>query len=193
MSRVLRGFSLITCAAVFSAHTQTSATPPQSAGLESDWEIAAVLRDIGAHAASLLPLLDRADARSWVEKGAPETYAAQLQSCKDQAHALADDANALALDPETLSAALVVLFREQGLETMLGSVAEALRRYQSADAAQELIALTAQGGAARDRIQRYVVDLAAEREKEYAVMDKEAQRCRGMMLAPAPTAAKKKK
>jgi len=96
-------------------------------------------------------------------------------------------------DPETLSAALEVLFREQGLETMLGSVAEAMRKYQSADSAQELVALTAEGGANRDRLQQYVVNLAAEREKEYQVMDKEAQRCRGMVLAAPPTTAKKKK
>jgi hypothetical protein len=141
---------------------------------------------------TLLTALDRADAKLWVAKGAPETYAAQLQFCKDQARALADGAKALASNPETLSAALVVLFREQGLETMLGSVAEAMRKYQSAETAQELVALTAEGGANRDRLQQYVVNLAAEHEKEYQVMDKEAQRCRGMVLAP-PAAAKKKK
>ncbi len=197
MSRALRGLSLIACAAVFSAHTQPSATPqqpatpPPAAGLESDWEMAAVLQEMSTHANSLLPVLDRADAKSWMEKGAPETYARQLQFCKDQVRTLADDVKALALDPETLPAALTVVFREQGLETMLGSVAEAMRKYQSADAAQELIALTAEGGAARDRLQRYVVELAAEREKEYTVMDREAQRCRGILTTPAVPARKK--
>jgi len=132
------------------------------------------------------------DAGSWTAKGAPEAYAAQLQSSKDQARALADGAKALAGNPERLSAALEVLFREQGLETMLGSVAEALRKYQSADVAQDLIALAAEGGASRDRLQQYVVNLAAEREKEYQVMDQEAQRCRGMVLAPAGASKKKK-
>jgi hypothetical protein len=106
---------------------------------------------------------------------------------------LADGTKALARNPETLPAALEVLFRVQGLETMLGSVAEAMRKYQSADSAQQLIAVMAEGGANRDRLQQYVVNLAAEREKEYQVMDKEAQRCRAMVLAPPPTAAKKKK
>ena len=64
-------------------------------------------------------------------------------------------------NPETLSAELQVLFREQGLETLLGSVAEAMRKYQSADAAQELVALAAESGADRDRLQQYVVNLAA--------------------------------
>jgi hypothetical protein len=198
MNRSLRGLSLIACAAAFSAHTQPSTpqasapSPQQAAGLESDWEMAAVLQEMSAHAGSLLPVLDQADAKMWTAKGAPETYGLQLQSCKEQARALADGAKALALNPEKLSAALEVLFREQGLETMLGSVAEAMRKYQSADAAQQLVALTAEGGASRDRLQRYVAGLAAEREKEYAVMDQEAQRCRGMVLAPPPQQKKKK-
>jgi len=192
MKRALRGLTLIACAAALSAQTQPSATSEQPAGLESDWDMAAVLQEMSAHAASLLPALDRADAKQWIAKGAPETYAVQLQFCKDQAQALADGAKALASNPEALSAALVVLFREQSLETMLGSVAEAMRKYQSADTAQELVALTAEGGANRDRLQQYVVNLAAEREKVYEVMDKEAQRCRGMVLTPPPAAKKKK-
>jgi hypothetical protein len=193
MNRALRGLTLIACAAAFSAQTPPSATPQQPAGLESDWDVSAVLQEMSAHATRLLPALDRADAKSWIEKGAPDTYAAQLQICKDQARALADGTKALARNPETLPAALEVLFRVQGLETMLGSVAEAMRKYQSADSAQQLIAVMAEGGANRDRLQQYVVNLAAEREKEYQVMDKEAQRCRAMVLAPPPTAAKKKK
>lgn len=190
MNRALRGLLLFAGAGLFSARPQSPATP-QTAGLESDWDIAAVLQKIGTHATRVLPILDRADARAWNAKGAPAAYAAQLQSSKDQAHALVDEVKALSANPEALSAALQVLFREQGLETTLGSVADAMRKYQSAEAAQQLTAVAAEAGADRDRLQRYIVNLAAEREKEYQVMDKEAQRCRSIVLAPA-TAAKKK-
>lgn len=149
-----------------------------------------MLQEISAHAARVLPLLDRADAQQWAAKGAPDAYAAQLQSSKDQAQALADGAKALAANPEALSGELQVLFREQGLETLLGSVAEAMRKYQNPVAAQELVAMAAESGANRDRLQQYVVNLASEREKEYQVMDKETQRCRALLLAPPP---KKKK
>lgn len=183
---------MFACAGAFSARTQSPATPQQPAGLESDWEIAAVLQEIGAHAARVLPLLDRADARQWAAKGAPDAYAAQLQSSKEQARALADAAKALAGNPEALSAELQILFREQGLETLLGSVAEAMRKYQDVAAAQELVAVAAESGANRDRLEQYVVNLAAEREREYRVMDQEAQRCRALVLAPATPAKKKK-
>jgi len=191
MNRVARGLILLVCAGAFSARAQSPAAPQQSAGLESDWDIAAVLREISAHAARVLPLLDRADAGEWAAKGAPAAYAEQLQSSKEQAHALADDAKALAANPETLSAELQVLFREQGLETLLNSIAEAMRKYQNPAAAQELIAIAAEGGANRDRLEAYVVNLAAEREKEYQVMDREAQRCRAVVLAPPPVKKKK--
>jgi hypothetical protein len=191
MNRAARGLILFVCLGAFSGRTQSAAAPQQSAGLQSDWEIAAVLQEISAHAARVLPLLDRADAQQWAAKGAPAAYAAQLQSSKEQAQALADGAKALAANPETLSAELQVLFREQGLETLLNSIAEAMRKYQNPAAAQELIAMAAESGANRDRLEEYVVNLASEHEKEYQVMDKEAQRCRAVVLAPPP--AKKKK
>jgi len=180
------------CAGIFAARAQSPPTPQPAAGLESDWDIAAVLNQIGAHAARVAPLLDRADAQQWAAKGAPAAYAEQLKWSKDQARALADDARALAANPETLSAELQVLFREQGLETLLNSVAEAVRKYQDPGFAQELVAAAAESGGDRDKLQLYVVNLASEREREYQVMDKEAQRCRAQVLAP-PAPSKKKK
>jgi len=43
--------------------------------------------------------------------------------------------------------------------------------------------------ASRDRLRHYVVELAAIKEQEFAIMDQEAQRCRAMLSrqpAPAP-------
>jgi hypothetical protein len=156
------------------------------------WEIAPVLQEIAAHAGRLLPQLDKVDAHAWVAKGASDTYLAQLQSCKDQARALAADARTLSANPEHLSAILEVLFRIQGLDTMLASLEEGMRRYQGPSAAQQLAGLAAEGGASRDRLQRYVVNLAAEREQELQVMDKEAQRCRGLVTQAPPKTGRKK-
>jgi len=192
MHRAARGLLLFVCAGAFSARPQSSATSTQAAGLESDWEIAAVLQQIGAHATRMLPLLDRADTQEWSAKGAPAAYIEQLRWSKEQAQTLADGAKALAANPETLSAALQILFREQGLEMLLNSVAEAERKYQSPAAAQELIAAVAESGADRDRLEQYVVNLASTREKEYQVMDRETQRCRAQMLASPPAPKKKK-
>ena len=164
-------------------------TPAQ--GLETSWEIAPAIQAIGAHAERLLPALDRVDARSWVNRGASETFVQQLDMSKQQARALADGAKALAGNPERLSVGLVVLFRIQGLENLLGSLAEGLRKYQSPSDAQQLVALAAEDGSNRDRLQNYLVNLAAAQEQQLHVMDQEAQRCRNLISMPPPPPRKK--
>jgi hypothetical protein len=186
MHRAVRGFILVACASALYAPAQQAPHSQQPAGLETDWDIAVVLNEMSAQAARLLPLLDHADSNGWIAKGAPDAYARQLRGSKEQARALADGAKALAQNPEKFSAGLELFFRLHGLENMLGSVEEALRKYQSPADAEALVALAAENDANRDRFQQYLVNLAAEREKEYTVMDQEAQRCRGILTAPAP-------
>ena len=75
----------------------------QNKGIESDWDIRPVLKEIAAHAQRLVPMLDQVDAQGMVKKGAPETYASQINEAKVQAKALATEAAALANSPEELS------------------------------------------------------------------------------------------
>jgi hypothetical protein len=190
MSTGLRRLMLIACAAALGAQTpgqtpQSMGQPmPQPIGLETDWEIGGVLKEIAAHASRLTPALDRIDARSWVDQGASETYGEQLQSAKDQTRALNDGATVLVRNPEQLAALLDVFFRMQAIDSMLGSVEEGIRKYGNKPDAQTLATLQAESGANRDRLQRYIVNLAAEREREFQAMDREAQRCRAVVTAP---------
>jgi hypothetical protein len=188
MHLALGGVLLLACAAALQPQTPPAQPAAQGppAGLQTEWDIAVVLGEIGAHAGRLPPVLDRIEVKSWIEKGAPDTYQAQLQSSQEQAKALADGAKSLAGSPERLSAAIELFFRIQGLETMLGSLEEGIRKYQNPALAQELAGLEAENGVNRDRLQRYIVELAAQREREYEVMDREAQRCRGMVFSSTP-------
>ena len=193
MYRPLRGLILWACAAALYGQAQPGQVQP--AGLEPDWDIGVILQEMSAHAERLLPVLDRIDVKAWFEKGASDTYAAQLQSSKDQAKAFADGARDLARDPEKLSASIELLFRVQGLETMLGSLEEGIRKYQDPAVAQTLASLAAENGANRDRFQKYIVNLAAQREQQFQVMDREAQRCRGILTtqpAASPNSGRKK-
>ena len=187
------------CAAAIFSVLVALAEPPQAApqppastppGLEADWDIAPVLREIGQHAGRLLPALDRIDARAWVEQGASETYAEQLQLCKEQAKMLADAARELARNPEQLASSIDLFIRLRSLDVMLLSLQEGIRKYQAPADAQALAALEAQDSASRERFQRYVVNLASAREQELKVMDKEAQRCRGLVTAPSAPSSK---
>jgi methyl-accepting chemotaxis protein len=181
--------TLLFCAIAAALQAQTAA------GVEPTWDIAVVLDAIGANAASLSAPLGKLDAPAWVAKGASPTYAEQVQASREQARALADGARALARNPERLSGGLELFFRMEALERMITSVEEAARRYQSAAAAQELAGVYAEGGVNRERMRKYIVNLAAEREHQFEVMDKEAQRCRDTLMAtppPAKSTARKK-
>jgi hypothetical protein len=188
----LRPMMLFLCAAALGAQTPGQnaqspalpAQPNQPAGLETDWEIGGVLKEIAGQATRLTPLLERIDTKPWVEQGASETYGEQLQSVKVQTRALNDGATALVKNPEQLSSLLDVFFRMEAIDTMLGSVEEGIRKYGFKPDAQPLVSLQAEAGADRDKLQRYIVNLAAEREREYQAMDREAQRCRSLVTAP---------
>jgi hypothetical protein len=183
-SNAFRGLLIFACA--LSAGAQTNGVPKPRTGLEATWEIGDVLKNISSHADRLTAFLDKIDAKAWTAKGASETYEDQLQSSKDQAKALASGAQALAANPEKLSACLEVYFRIHSLETMLASIEDVIRRYQSPANAQALTILAAQNDGNRDRLQHYIVNLASEREQDLVVMDREAQRCRGVLTQPAP-------
>lgn len=190
MYSALRAITVFACAAAL--HAQTPAANQPAPGLETPWEMTPVLQEMSAHAGRLLPLLEKVDTRAWVEKGASDTYVAQRESAIEQAQALAAEAKTLAANPERLSVGLQVLFRLQALDTMLASLGDGVRRYQTPREAQELAKIAAESGAGRDRLQRYLVNLAVQRERDYEVMDREAQRCRGILTQAPPRTTRKK-
>ena len=186
--------TLLFCSAALFAQGPVSppAAPqtPGGAGLETTWDIAPVLVAVSEHSTKLLTDLDGLDANVWLNKGASPTYAEQLQSCKQQVKAVADESKALSRNPEQLAASLQLLLRMQATDNMLNSLEEVIRKYQDPARAQQLTSLVAQGGANRDKFQQYLVSLAADREHALQVMDKEAQRCRGLLAMPPPAPAK---
>src|SRR5947208_3198548 len=129
------------------AQVPQAQTPPAApAGLEPAWDIAVVIQQIGAQADRMLPALNHLSPRAWVTKGASETYVEQWESSWKQTQAVGTEAEALARNPEKLSAALQLFFRMQGLEQMIGSLQQGAAKYQSTEAAQSLAALFAEGG-----------------------------------------------
>jgi hypothetical protein len=193
MHRAVPGLALLICMAALAALAQA---PQPPAGLDTDWDIAVILGEIGAHAGRLLPALDRIDVSAWTAKGASETYAAQLESGKQQAKAIEQGAKTLAADPEKLADGLELFFRIEGLETILSSLEEGIRKYRTPEEAQALISQEAENGVNRDRVRRYLVNLAADRERQLKMMDQEAQRCRAAVSAapaPAPSNSGRKK
>ncbi|MEO8593101.1 MAG: hypothetical protein ABI759_07260 [Candidatus Solibacter sp.] len=173
-------------------------TPKAFAGLEPTWDVAVVLQEIGTHAGRLLPALNQLDAKAWVAKGASDTYVEQLETTRQQTQAVAVEAQTLLRSPEKLSVALQLFFRMQSLETLIGSLQQGAAKYQSLQVAQSIASVFAEGGPNRERLRAYIVNLASEREHQFEVMDREAQRCRASLMAtpppqPCPTPSTRKK
>ncbi len=173
------------CSLLLAAAASAQTAPP--AGVSSEWDVRKLLDGLNLQAQHLKPIIDQVKPEAWVSKGAPDAYVAQWKSAEAELRYLLSSSGALARDPERLSLCLDVYFRMQAMESTLGSLAEGIRKYQNpalADLAQSVVAENSNN---RDRLRQYLTDLAAQKEQEFQVADKEAQRCRGQLLnQPAP-------
>jgi hypothetical protein len=164
-------------------------------GVANEWDISQTLDSLSAQAKRLKPILDQLKPQEWVAKGAPQTYVTQWKSAEDELGYLVNSAQALAKQPERSTLALDSYFRLQSLEFRLNSLVDGVRKYQNPAVGDLLMAVLAENSANRDKLRQYITDLAGTKEKEFEVVDKEAQRCRGVMnrqpAKPAAAPAKK--
>ncbi len=158
-----------------------------SSGITADWDIDKTLQAISAHVTQLQPILEQIRPKEWIANGAPDTYIAQWQSSVSQAKSLAASAQTLARHPERLPDSLEVLFRIQSLDSSVNSLKEGLRKYQNPALADLLDGVAAENTVNRDKLQRYVVDLATQKEQQFQVADREAQRCRESLSKETPS------
>jgi hypothetical protein len=99
---------------------------------------------------------------------------------------------ALSRQPDKLTVALETYFRLQSVESQVTSLVEGVRRYQNPAVGDLIVSVMGANSANRDQLRQYITDLAQTREQEFQIADKEAQRCRGMLMrqpAGRPTPA----
>ena len=162
----------------------------QTGGIPPEWEVKKQMTDLVEHVQRFGPVLDQIHAEEWVKKGAPPAYVSQLASTRAQIGYLVGSTKDLAAHPERMSMALDTFFRMESVEAMLRSVVAGIRKYQNPAVAEMLAGLIADTGTDRDKLRQYVVDLAADRDQQFRVMDQEAQRCRAALSRGAAPAAK---
>ena len=166
---------IVTCAALFLSGGLFPVRA-QQAGMQNVWDIHNTLAAIALHADRLAPFVDQIHPENW--NGAPEGYAAQARTCRNEVRAVAAAVRKLSQNPEKLTDALETLFQIRTEEAMLASLGEGLRKYSNPPMADLLNAAVAENTANRDRLQQYILELATAREQEFHVADEEAQRCR---------------
>jgi hypothetical protein len=157
----------------------------------SDQQILAVFSGISQHAARLTPMLDQVRPNDWIAKGASDTYGKQLASTQQQIAAVQTDMLAMEQHPDRMTDGLKALFRVQEVHQLLDSLMGGLRKYQNPALADLIESVAAEDHADVENMQQYLLQLASDKEAQFAVVDKEAQRCRATLsrqpaAAPAP-------
>jgi len=166
-------------------------SPATEKGVASEWDIRKLLDALSQQAEHLKPIIDQVQPDNWQSKGASETYVAQWNSLQAQLKYLLASTDAFSRQPERLPLGLDAYFRMQAVESALGSLTEGVRHYQNPALASLMQSVLAENGANRDRLRQYLQDLAAQKEQEFQVADREAQRCRAALLQqPAPKTKK---
>ena len=166
-----------------------------SPGVPAPWDVSKSVGELAAQVAQLKPVLAQLTPQDWVQKGAPAAYVAQWQGAGQELEYLDQTAHALEQHPEKLTAALDMYFRLQTVEWRLQSLAEGARKYQNPAAGDQLSAAAGKDATKRDQLRQYITDLALQNEQEFAVAEREAQRCRDDLnrVPPRPAAAPAKK
>jgi len=168
----------------------TAQAPPS---VTPAWDLAPLIAAFSAQAQRVKPILDQLTPQEWIRQGAPQTYASQYQSAQQEIQYLGAAAKAFESNPEKLTLALDAYFRWTAVEARLNTLAEGVRRYQNPAVGDLLVSVVAQNAENRDKLRDYITDLAAQKEQEFAVVDQEAQRCRGSLnRTPARPAPAKK-
>jgi hypothetical protein len=164
-----------------------SAAPAQDpAGIAAPWDITQTVAALVTESGRIRPILDQIVPREWVRKGAPDAYVAQWQSAEQELADMTRIAQNLEKQPERLTVALDTYFRLQSLETRLDSLVDGVRRYQNPAVGDLLLSVLGESAANREKLRAYIADLATQKEQEFTVVDKEAQRCRTNLNRQAP-------
>ncbi len=191
-------FAIISCLSLASAAVALGQapdpappTPSASSGVTSEWDIRKILDALSQQASHLKPIIDQVQPAGWQSKGASETYVAQWSTAQAQLKYLLASTDAFARQPERLAIGLDAYFRMQAMETALSSLVEGVRKYQNPALASIMQSVIAENSTNRDRLRQYLQDLANQKEQEFEVADREAQRCRAALLQQPAAKSKK--
>jgi hypothetical protein len=165
----------------------------QSGGVSSEWDVRKMLDGLTLQTQHLKSVIGQVNTDGMAANGAPQTYIAQWSTAQAELKYLLGSVEALSKQPERLPLALDAYFRMQAMESTLNSVFEGIRKFQNPALADLLQGIVNENSVNRDHLRQYLQDLAVQKEQEFEVADKEAQRCRaGIARQPSPSAKEKK-
>lgn len=147
-------------------------------GVPAEWNVRQQLDELKAKFEAIPPQLAKVDLNRWKEQGVAVAYLSQYEGMVSQLKSLSLAIGELRQTPEKLAVALEIFLRFDALDSMQRSLMEAVRKYEpegTVAAIEESFVASAPG---RNQFRSYLLDLASLRDKEYEVLQTEAQRCR---------------
>jgi len=177
---------------VFVSYVASAQSPP-AGGVASEWDVRKLLDSLDLQAQHVKPIIDQVKPETWIAKGAPKAYVQQWTAAQSELKYLLSSSEALSKQPEKLTLALDTYFRMQALTSTLGSVTEGIRKYQNPALADLMQSVVSENSSNADKLRQYVQDLAMQKEQEFQIADREAQRCRGTLMRESPTGTRKNK
>jgi hypothetical protein len=160
----------------------------------SDEEVAAIFSRISQRAARIEPMLEQLHPNDWIAKGAPDTYLSQWDSIRRQFTAIESDMSDLTRHPDRLTDSMNALFRMQATHLALGSLMGGVRKYQNPALADLIESVAAEASGDIDRFEKHLLEMSTEKERQFTLVDREAQRCRANLSRQpaAPAGANRK-
>ena len=147
----------------------------------ADDEIAMTFTKISQRAGRIEPMVQQLRPADWLNKGAPDTYVSQWNSILAQYRAVQAEMSALAQHPAQITVTMKALFRLQAIHPLMDSLMGGTRKYQNPALADSIESVAAENVADIDKIERYLMQIAGDREQEFTIVDHEAQRCRAVL------------
>lgn len=194
MKRVAFVIAASACAFLAAAQNPPAASQPsRNEGVPEEWDVRTLLGSLKTQAQHLKPILDQIHPENWASQGAPPQYATQWKTCQSELTYLLQTTDAFFKQPERLTLALDTYFRMESMDTMLGSLIEGIRKYQNPAVADLVQGIMNENGGNRDRLREYIRQLSVQKEQEFQIADREAQRCRGILNRTTPTTPRKSK
>lgn len=152
----------------------------QEGGILPRWEVVELAEGLEEQAAKVKTLLGNVDPSKW--EGAAPAYVQQLESIDRDLDNLTLSSQALARKPETLSVVVDTFLWLDRVQSMMGSMTDGVRRYQSSALADLMESSRGKHVKALEDLKEYMRQLAVASEDRLAIAHQEAQRCRAQLM-----------
>lgn len=156
----------------------------------SDTQAISALNALSQHMARLQPMLEEVRVKEWVAKGAPDAYVPQLAQTNSEIRGIENQIAQLAQNPEQMQDSMRALFRVQSLHIPLDSLMAGLRKYQNPALADLIQSVAAEDETQVAQLETWILQLAADKDQQYQIVDNEAQRCRATLSRQPASRAK---